>query len=303
MNKYKLLSILLFVFVFIGCEEVSPDVTVGGDGDTNLSSNQYSSISPPLEVTYLFNSTTEVEVDFNKFEGTTSIVSVEVTKRLFIADTSSVDTVVAPYVSDPVTYTVTGNTFSQTRAELFADVLVDGVLYTEDSLAAGDYWQLSYVVNLDSELPDGTTSYTNRSSTRIPFSCPLDAPFTGTYMLSYPEGGSPIGGTSYFGEVEVELTAPTAFDREMQVVYLPALGIGNGAVPFVFKLECERVLVADAQASGLGCGGTIFFGPAAEPSTYDPSDDSVIEVAFTEDPTNGCGGPIDGFVLLTKVEE
>ena len=133
--------------------------------------------------------------------------------------------------------------------------------------------------------------------------CPIAADqFVGEYVLVSPT--SPIGGVPVWNEQVVTLSVgATSTTRTFSAVYLEALAIGNGANSFSFDLVCGTVTVPSGQGSGLGCSGTIFFGPAADgqKGSYVSGDDSAITIVFAEDESNGCGGPVIQTATLTKV--
>ena len=125
--------------------------------------------------------------------------------------------------------------------------------------------------------------------------CPLESSqFAGTYVLSYVAGGvSPVGGVEVFGEEgqEVEVTVVSATKRRVMLTYIPALGIGNTAVPINFEFVCTIVVPDNNQGVGLRCSTGILLGQprAAELSAFDLSDDSSFEMTLIEDVGNDCG--------------
>ncbi len=182
---YTLPLIAMMLLVSISCED-QYDIKDGG----RLAANMY----PETDVAYLFQQTEQVTVNLDPFvnEGVT-VSSINVTKQLFTSNGNS----------EPVQISVSGETFTQTRSELFADVPVGGQVLSENDLTAGDYWVLSYTMALS----DGLVLKIG-DKTRIAFSCPSD--LAGTYSASsvgegnYPGGNFP--GPFWDGQGEVTLT-------------------------------------------------------------------------------------------------
>jgi hypothetical protein len=185
-NLSKVVFLTLFVMMANSCEE-QWDLKDGG----SLGAIMY----PESDIAYLYQVTDQVTVNLNTYsnEGVT-ISAINVTKQLFTSGGNS----------DPVVIDVSGDQFTQTRAELFADVPVGGQVLTEDDLTAGDYWILSYKMTLS----DGRVMNIGRK-TNIAFSCPsniagtFDAFTTGAG--NYPEGNIP--GLYWDGVGEVTITA------------------------------------------------------------------------------------------------
>lgn len=285
---------LTVVMIISACGDEPFDVADGGD--------IYANINPPATINFLYQQTSEVTIEFDKAEqkGTT-IASVEVTKVLNIADFDNDPETKDAVKSSPVTYTVTGDTFSQTLAELFADAPINGTVLTEDDLDPGDSWSFSYVLNVTGASPTSSSVLNTPRTSRLVFSCPLDADFTGEYKIVDVTGSSAGGGATLFGAGPITLKEVSTFVRSFEAVYLPSFGIGNQAQTFQFRLECQRVLFADNQNSGLQCVSGISFGSADVPSSFDPADDSVLEITLTEDVTGDCGPPAQTTIRLIKM--
>ncbi|MEO2051554.1 MAG: hypothetical protein ABGX00_07285 [Allomuricauda sp.] len=184
---------------------------------------------------------------------------------------------------------------------------------TEADITGGD----QFTVRFELVLTDGRRySFADNTGTltgsffRSPFLytptviCPIPATaFVGDYTLSV--NTSPIGGVPVWSETTVTLSVgANSTQRVFSATYLGGLNIGNGPREFAFDLICGNIFPTSAQASGLGCADTIFFGPQADgdaPGTYDITDDTTFTIAFSEDESNGCGGPVPGFATLTKL--
>jgi hypothetical protein len=139
--------------------------------------------------------------------------------------------------------------------------------------------------------------------------CPLNASFTGAYTLTQTTPGyGPAAGAPVFGNnITVNLTpGSTELERQFNVKFYPSLGLGNPSnVPIVFELSCGNVnMIGNATPSGIGCGGSIAVGPTTgTPSTFDPNDDSVIEITFHEDSSGGAGSCSAGQQTTIRLEK
>jgi hypothetical protein len=285
---------ILLIITSVSCGDEPFDVADGGD--------IYANINPPATVNFLYGQTSDITINFDKSEqNATTIASVEVTKVLNIADFDDDPETSDAVKSSPVTYTVTGDSFSQTLAELFADVPVNGNVLTEDDLDPGDSWSFTYLLNVTGASPTSSSVLNTPRTSQMIFSCPLSADFTGEYKIVDITGSSAGGGATLFGEGPIELEEVSTFVRSFEATYLPSFGIGNQAQTFQFRLECQRVLFADNQNSGLQCVSGISFGSANVPSSFDPADDSVLEITLTEDVTGDCGPPAQTTIRLEKI--
>ncbi|NRA92420.1 MAG: hypothetical protein HRU26_06990 [Psychroserpens sp.] len=124
--------------------------------------------------------------------------------------------------------------------------------------------------------------------------CPLGAPFTGEYLIDFQGGGiGAAGNAPALGDdivVDVfEGDDPT--ERRFIVKCYPSFGFANPEVPFSFGLICGNVQSnGTLDPSGVGCGGSISFGPSDAPETYNNDDDSAFGLNFFEDIEAQCPG-------------
>ncbi|MTI40811.1 hypothetical protein [Fulvivirga lutimaris] len=294
-NIFKIGFLSLAIMLIItGCGDEPFDVADGGE--------LYANINPPASLNFLYQQTSDITIDFDKAEqNATTIASVEVTKVLNIADFDDDPDTSDPVKSSPVTYTVTGDSFSQTLAELFADAPINGNVLTEDDLDPGDSWSFSYILNVTGPSPTPEAVLNTPRTSQLVFSCPLDADFTGEYNIVDVTGSSAGGGATLFGAGPITLEEVSTFVRSFEATYLPSFGIGNQAQTFQFRLECQRVLFSDNQNSGLQCVSGISFGSADVPSSFDPTDDSVLEITLTEDVNGDCGPAAQTTIRLVKI--
>ncbi|WP_375580394.1 DUF1735 domain-containing protein [Marivirga tractuosa] len=121
--------------------------------------------------------------------------------------------------------------------------------------------------------------------------CPINADFTGDYLIEDVTGSPAGGGGSVFGNVVVEVESTGDASRVIKgVTYLPGAGIGQPAIDFEFELFCSQATALGEQESALACDAGILFGPAEEGGIFDPNDDSSFEITFIEDVNDDCGG-------------
>ncbi len=127
--------------------------------------------------------------------------------------------------------------------------------------------------------------------------CPIaEGAFTGTYLLTQLNDG-PLGTT--FESVNVEITATGGTSRSIAVNAYPQFG--GFARNFLFDLICDNIAVQDVD-TGLACvggGAPVEYTAAATTTTYDQTDDSVIDIIFTEI-GGSCGADVDVSFTLTK---
>lgn len=138
-------------------------------------------------------------------------------------------------------------------------------------------------------------------------SCPVPSTFAvGSYRITQLTPGLPAaGGASAFlqnGTFDVSIGA-NPFQRKFTAKAYPSAGLGNPATVFTFQLVCGKVNAVGSYATGIGCtaGNSIVFTAGTIASSYDSDDDSVIEITFSEDPTDSCGDPQQTTIRLTKI--
>ena len=146
---YKL-SIWAFVFsmIAVSCNnEEFFDIKNGGA--------QLENVDPPRSLPFLYQQTSSLSYSLGLTDNGNTISQVIGSKQL----------VTSLGKSDVVQLDLSSGEFSQTLAELFADVPVDGNVLTENDLLPGDYWDVTYTLTLS----DGTV-LSSPHKTRIPFS-------------------------------------------------------------------------------------------------------------------------------------
>jgi len=155
------------------------------------------------------------------------------------------------------------------------------------------------VFNLSSS--SSSVSQANQFTLNLIKLCPLNADFTGDYLLSYVTNGIFDTPTLTPGVVTLSVGAvPT--DRVFSAMPYPAFG-AFGAIDFNFSLICDNVVVAGGQATGVGCGGSsTILGPDETTGTYDSSNDNVIQVIYIDDVDGAsCGTAVSAEFTLTKI--
>ncbi len=190
---------------------------------------------------------------------------------------------------------------------LSQDAIVDSFpeLTNADEILLDDAFQITAVLYLDDGRvvhmlnEDGSRNYGSDIHTSPQYnvaisyfgSCPLDPTYLiGTYNYESLVDGD-FGPT--FGDPhEVEILAGEgATERIISLNYLEHLGIGQANMDFTLYLSCGNIVVGTEQGTGLGCGnGEILLGPGDVTSTYNSTDDSVIEVEFVEGWDGNDGG-------------
>ena len=149
-NILKSLLIIVAVgFIATSCGEEPFDIKDGG----SLGASMY----PDGDIPFLFQTTTAVTVNLNpKANEGVTISGINVTKQLFTANGNS----------EAVTVQASGETFTQSSSEFFADVPVGGVVQSENTLSPGDNWVMSYTMTLS----DGRTM-SIVDKTKVTFQC------------------------------------------------------------------------------------------------------------------------------------
>ncbi|NQZ78068.1 MAG: hypothetical protein HRT61_18485, partial [Ekhidna sp.] len=183
---------------------------------------------------------------------------------------------------------------------------------TTDDIDGGDTFRFEWTLNLT----NGKSFNRFNSSSSLPSWPFYDAPFLldvnvicsvpdtyalGSYTLTQNTGGV-FGAVFANSDIVVELVpGETSTQRTFEAEYLQQFAIGQGPNPFSFNLVCERAIFVNGQPTGLQCSSGLIFGAADNPGSYDPSDDSVIQLTIKENTGSDCGGgPVDVSFTLTK---
>jgi uncharacterized protein (TIGR02145 family) len=129
--------------------------------------------------------------------------------------------------------------------------------------------------------------------------CPIEADFTGDYLIEeitpYVDGPTLNDGAI----VTVTTVAGNATQRTFDTPnYINYCSTPNA---FTFELNCGQILMAgEGTLSNCSCGGNLWFTNADAPTSYDPADDSMFEVSFTNDAYSDCNAPQTTTYRFTK---
>lgn len=210
------------------------------------------------------------------------------------------------YAIDPSSVAVEGVDYTlSSTMEVPANSIVGTIRVTapyDQSTLEGKSLKLNLMSTEDSQL--GNRVQFDLNIIRF---CPLGADFTGEYLLDFVSGGIPAAGNApALGDgiiVDVfEGDNPT--ERRFNVKCYPSFGFANDPVDFSFGMICGNILSnGTLDPSGVGCGGSIAFGPAINPSTYTNDDDSTFGITFVEDIEAQCPdstGEQETVYMLTK---
>ncbi len=197
--------------------------------------------------------------------------------------------------------------FPRTMYSISAPDLLSTLSLSEDDLDGGD----QFTIRFELVLKDGRRfSFAQNSGTLTgsffssPFlytptvTCPVEATqFAGDYLITQTtaevDGPTLSDGTVVTLEVG-ETSTQRVFQTANYPLYCATLR------PFTIDLVCGEVVVPN-QSSGCACssGGDWFTDPVVR-SSYDPADDSVFEVTFTDDAQSDCASPAQTTYSFTK---
>lgn len=274
---------ILFIgalFMFTSCEETQSPIY---DGSQTLA--YFNGTSSTLEVEINNTNTIDVSVGVSTISSVARTVNVSVD-----ADNT---TATSGMYTFPTTVTIPAN-------EFFGSLTVTGI---DDGLTtAGE------TLSLKIDSVDGGVGSSEIHTLIILEICPIDATFaTGMYTLDFVSGGvaaagfAPALGTG----VTVELVGGASSTQRMfNVKCYPSFGFSNTPADFAFSLVCGTTVssgIVDGQVSGVGCGGSIAFGPAPTPGTYTVGDDTTMTLTFAEDTAEICGSVATTSYSLTKI--
>jgi len=184
---------------------------------------------------------------------------------------------------------------------------------TAADIAGGDVFEFRLVLNDKFGRSFSTNNVTSNvagapfyaSPFQYPVSviCPVASTFaTGSYTLKQTEGGEDpfFGNPTRFVEENVTLktVASNSTQRQFTVQYL---GGAFGSRPFTIELSCGKVL-KPKESAGVGCSADpiSWVSDNANLSTYNPADDKVIVINFTDDIDDSCGVTAPMQFTLTK---
>lgn len=224
----KLLSISLLtsLLVLSGClVDEQWDIKNGGYAGANIY---------PSNSSFFKGETTSVEIAFDLYEN--EGVSVSEIKGTIYLNSNLGD-------SDPVEFMVSGSPYTLTSQELFSQHPVGGNVLTEEDLAPGDAWVISY----DLSMSDGV-QLTPGNGSSITFTCKSD--LAGAYSQT-------TNWTDYYGnkDTNTDDVEFTALEADGQYI-IPDLSGGMepiiwGGDPVMATIQdiCDVITLVDAPYS------------------------------------------------------
>ena len=275
---------ILFIgalFLFTSCEETESPIY---DGSQTLA--YFNGTSSSLEVEINDTNTVDIEIGASTISSSDRTVTISVD-----ADNTSA---AADIYSFPSTVTIPAGEYF---ANLTVTAVDNGLTTQPETLS----------LKIDS-IDDGGVGSTIVHTVSIVEICPIAATFaTGDYTLNFVSGG--IGAAGFAPALGTGITVTLAggsasTERIFNVKCYPSFGFANTPADFSFNLVCGTTVsngIVEGQISGVGCGGSIAFGPAATPGTYTVGDDTNISLIFTEDTAEICGAAGTTSYTLTKI--
>ena len=223
----------------------------------------------------------QISIPFQIRIGSTNISESDRTYTIEIDEAST--------ASEGVDFSLISNSVTIPAGEYFGTVSVQGIF--EGTTPSGS----TLIIKLNGD--DAMVS--NQYSLNLVQACPLEADFTGDYLIEeltpYVDGPTLETGTV----VSVYKTSGSEFQRGFMsanyVLYC------STKTEFLIELKCGNVNIpGPGNQSNCSCGGNLFFTNATTPSTYDLADDSYFEVTFTNDAFSDCGAPVQTTYSFTK---
>ncbi|MEO1652542.1 MAG: hypothetical protein AAFU64_03265 [Bacteroidota bacterium] len=168
---------------------------------------------------------------------------------------------------------------------------------TFDSLPS-DGSVVDLIINLEEVQNAQLDGIRNSFSLSMSKRCPIDGQFLGDYRVEQVAPG--IFSSLTFGDGIVTLREGEG-PNDRVFTAAPYTNLGSfSAIDFNFTLNCGAVIVAPDQRTGVGCGGSTFFGPPDVNGTFVDGDDSEVLVNITDDIDQNCGAPVQASFRLIK---
>ena len=188
-----------------------------------------------------------------------------------------------------------------------AEELLSNLNLSPENIFGGDVFDVALTLNLsdgrvfnsDNTAGVVTTGFFNSPfAYQTPVVCDLpEGSFTGMYLLE--EITEYVDGPTFDDGSIVEVTeGDTPTERLFFTANYP--DYCSTLNDFVFQFVCGEIVVPFQESNCVCADGTDFFGPAEVPSNYDPADDSVFFITFSNDTQSDCGAPQDTTYKLTK---
>lgn len=266
---------LLLALLVTSCEDVEPTIFNGNDTskDTFIS---FSQLVYNLPVSRDGSGTTEIVLNVSTVSNVDRVYNLTVNQELSTADPS--------IYTLPTSITIPAGQY-QGSVEVSADDInvtsdIQTIVFSISNLTNEDFDVENYTVNIFEV-------------------CPLDAPFTGSYIVT----GDGKFGPVILGE-PVELIAESDYVRTLDANFIPE-GIAGGIDidDMSFTLSCGQTFLNENIDLGVGCSetATVIYGPGSTPGFYIAGDDSQFTLNLTEDVSSSCGGgAVQVSLLFTK---
>ena len=271
----KIIYSLLAIALVFSCQD---------QDDHGVTVNDYNGLE---NVTYFTSGTSATYFvspgsgNFNITIGSTGVTSVDRTYEI-VVDASST-------AVSGVEYSLPSTSVTIPAGSYFGDLSVQGI--PDGATEAGSTLVLS--------LSGGDSMESSSFTLSIVKSCPLEADFTGSYLI---EQITPYidGPTLDDGAVVTVYTIDGGNQFQRGFLTANFTDYCNTPNEFIFELNCGSVLVPTDQSCNCSCAGNYFFGAPDVPSTYTYNDDTVFELTFTDDVTNDCGADAQTTYRFTK---
>lgn len=277
MKMKKIVTILSLFALFVSCGETEDKIW---DPTTGQTLAYFATSSGVLGIP--FNSTTSqtVKVNVNTLSSVDRTVVVEV-------DAANTTVDAANYSFSP-TVTIPANAY-------IGELVINGT-DTEELTTAPEL----LVLKLTSVSDGGVVSSAKLTLT-VQQICPLPAGFfTGNYLLTET---TPFvdGPTLEHNTVRpiVAANAANVLERSFMSYNYPTY-CSTTRRNFRFQLVCGEVIIPAGNDSNCTCGTPLLFTAPTVNGTFNPFDDSVGILNFTNDTNNSCGAPVQTSYTLTK---
>lgn len=280
-NFFKSVLALVSFMMIASCEDVEPTIYNGNESGTFLG---FTSTTYTLPV--VIDDQGSVVVTLNS--STTSSVD-----RVYNLDIIEEESTANPntYVL-PETLVIPANSFS-------GSITIQGM---DNGLVDINAKPLVFEIsNITDEYYDS-----KRVTVNVVEVCPLFDDFTGSYRVNQLTDGFPLQGGPYALFAENSIVQLVVGDSEYERYFIAVPYPDLTSVPqteFRFNLVCASTMLSRELAMPFYCteGNNVVIRESELNANYNPNDDTIIEVSFSEDATGSCGGPYLQTLRLTKV--
>ncbi|GAA4268090.1 hypothetical protein [Hyunsoonleella aestuarii] len=294
-NIYKLIFSLVLITGFYSCDETVEPTIYNGDESTNRTFLSFPATIVNLPVAIDATGSVTLTLNSSTKSSTDRTFNINLVNEADIeeGDDSPFTTANPLTFSLPSTLTIPADSYQ-------ASITIMGM---DNNLVEPASKQIVFKLEGLSANDDMDT---NQVIVNIFEVCPIVADFSGSYLMEQVTPINPCDGVQFFENQIVEIASTGDTSRSFSAIYLEGISASFPLLRIDFSLVCNEVIV-NVTDTGLGCsGGTtppINVGPAATPSTYIATEDSVFEVTineyFSEDAECGCT-PYDTTFRFTK---